>query len=103
MPLDWSIVVCDEDYGDLEIIPLTELNDRGFHSLLFNPLAHMVPTSKEITISNVYADVKWYFPKLKNGNILVVPVEDKEKPLCALFVKEGTKIHTPIDIASLFQ
>jgi hypothetical protein len=103
MPLDWSIVVCDEDYGDLEIMPLTKLNDRGFHSLLFNPLEHMVPASKEITISNVYADVKWYFPKLKNGNILVVPVEGGEKPLCALFVKEGAKIQTPIDIATLFQ
>lgn len=103
MPMDWSILVCDEDYSDMEVIPLTSLNDRGFHTLVFNPLKHFVPDSFEVNISNVYADVKWFFPKLKNGNVLVVPLEDGDIPLCALFVKEGNKIPDPIDIAALLQ
>lgn len=103
MPLDWSILVCDSDYSDLELMPLTSLNDRGFHTMVFNPLRHMVPTPQEITITNVYAEVKWYFPKLKNGNILVVPLENKPQPNCALFVKEISKLPDVISIGSLFE
>lgn len=103
MPLDWSVLACDDSYADLEVIPLTSLNDRGFHSIVFNPLRHMVPTPYEIDITNVYADVKWFFPKLKNGNVLVVPLEGGEKPNCALFVKEGNKIPDQISMSELFK
>lgn len=102
MPLDWSILVCDDDYSDMEVMPLTSLNDRGFHTITFNPLRHMVPTPYEVTISNIYADVKWYFPKLKNGNVLVMPLETGNEPICALFVKEGNKVPDPVDMALLF-
>lgn len=103
MPLDWSILVCDEDYSDLEIMPLTSLNDRGFHTMVFNPFKHMVPKPLEVNIANVYTDIKWYFPRLKNGNILVVPVEDKPFPNCVLFVKDAGKTPDVIDIGALFE
>ena len=103
MPLDWSILVCDDAYSDLEIMPLTSLNDRGFHTMVFNPLRHMVPRPKEIMITNVYAEVKWFFPKLKHGNILVVPLEDTPFPNCALFVKDVNKLPEVIDIGALFE
>jgi len=75
VPLDWSIVVCDDNYSDLEVMPLTQLNDRGFHAITFNPLEHMVPVSSEVYISNIYADVNWFFPKFKYGNVLTMPLE----------------------------
>lgn len=103
MPMDWSILVCDEDYSDLEVVPLTSLNDRGFHTMLYNPLRHMVPKAYEVNIVNVYATVKWYFPKLKNNNILVVPVEGGERPLCCLFVKDVTRLPDIITVSSLFE
>ena len=102
MPLDWSILVCDDTYSDLEVMPLTQLNDRGFHAIVFNPLEHMVPQTFEVNISNIYADVKWYFPKLKNGNVLTMPLETGAKPHCSLFVKEGNKVPDPLDMAILF-
>lgn len=102
MPLDWSILVCDDNYSDMEVMPLTQLNDRGFHAITFNPLEHMVPLSYEVTISNVYADVKWYFPKLKNGNVLTMPLRAGIIPPCALFVKEGNRVPDPLDMALLF-
>lgn len=102
MPLDWSILACDDSYSDLEVIPLTSLNDRGFYTVAFNPLKHMFPTPCEIGISNIYADVKFYVPQLRNGSVLVVPLEQKDEPICALFVKEGSRIPEPIDVAILF-
>lgn len=83
-------------------MPLTQLNDRGFHSITFNPLEHMVPLPYEVTISNIYADVKWYFPKLKNGNVLTMPLQVGITPPCSLFVKEGNKVPDPLDMALLF-
>ncbi len=89
MPIDWSIAVGDSSCAsDIEILPLTSLNDRGFEALIFNPLSSFRVEFKKIEIVNFYNDVKWYFPKMKNGHLLAVPTSFKEKPDCAYFVKE---------------
>ena len=89
MPLDWSIAVGDSSSAsDIEILPLTSLNDRGFEALIFNPLSSFRVEFKKIEIVNFYNDVKWYFPKMKNGQLLAVPTRFQEKPNCAYFVKE---------------
>jgi hypothetical protein len=92
MPMDWSILICDDDYGGVEVIPLTSLNNRGFKALATNPLSTKIPDCYDITITNIYQDVKWFFPKLKHGHMLAVPLESKDKPRCAYFVKEQNKI-----------
>ena len=89
MPLDWSIAVGDSSSGsDIEILPLTSLNDRGFEALCFNPLSSFRVEFKKIEIVNFYNDVKWYFPKMKNGQLLATPTAFKDRPTCAYFVKE---------------
>ena len=89
MPVDWSVAVgCSESGNDLEILPLTSLNNRGFEAFLFNPLTSYKVDFAEIEIINFYSDVKLYFPKMKNGQLLSVPITDDPKPLCAYFVKD---------------
>ena len=89
MPIDWSIAVGDStSASDIEILPLTSLNDRGFEALVFNPLSSFRIEFKKIEIVNFYNDVKWYFPKMKNGHLLATPTQFCEKPECAYFVKE---------------
>jgi hypothetical protein len=89
MPIDWSIAVGDSSCAsDIEILPLTSLNDRGFEALIFNPLSSFRVEFKKIEIVNFYNDVKWYFPKMKNGQLLAVPTRFGDKPNCAYFVKE---------------
>jgi len=89
MPVDWHIAVgCSESGMDLEVLPLTSINDRGFEAFLFNPLTSFKTDFAEIKIVNFYTDVKWYFPKMKNGQLLSVPITEGEKPLCAYFVKD---------------
>lgn len=102
MPLDWSIMVCDDEMNEVEIMPLTSLNDRGFQAFVYNPLTDLTPTPNDITITDVYAEVKWFFPKLKNGNLLTIPLDTGNKPSCAYFVKEKTKMPKYIDIGDLF-
>ncbi len=92
IPLDWSLVTCDPMIGEPEVLPVTSLNDRGFKAFVFNPITGFLPSFEEIEIVNIYQEVKWYFPKLKFGHILTVPLTDKENSPCVYFVKETNKI-----------
>jgi hypothetical protein len=92
MPLDWSVVVgCKESGNDLEVLPLTSITGRNFDCFIFNPLTSYKTDFANIEIVNIYMDIKWYFPKIKLGNILTVPLHDQENPPCAYFVKEINK------------
>ena len=92
MPIDWCIAVGDSSSScDIEILPLTSLNDRGFEALVFNPLSSFRIEFRKIEIINFYNDVKWYFPKMKNGQLLATPTRGCDKPDCVYFVKEVSK------------
>lgn len=103
MPIDWCIAVGDSATGnDLEVLPLTSLNDRGFEALIYNPLSSFRLEFRTIEIVNFYNDVKWYFPKMKNGQLLAVPINYGEKPNCAYFVKEISRQSEIIQLDKLF-
>jgi hypothetical protein len=102
MPLDWCIAVgCSDAGSDLEVLPLTSLNERGFEAFLFNPLKSFKAEFGTIEIINFYNDVKWYFPKMKNGQLLSVPIKDGNNPLCAYFVKDISRQCEIIDFGKL--
>ncbi len=103
MPLDWHIAVGDSETGnDLEILPLTSINDRGFEAFVFNPLKSYKPDFGSLKVTNFYNDVKWYVPKTKNGQLLSVPIEDGPNPLCAFFIKDVSRQIETIDYGELF-
>ena len=102
MPLDWCIAVGDStSANDIEILPLTSLNDRGFEALCFNPLSSFRVEFKKIEIVNFYNDVKWYFPKMKNGQLLATPTRFGNKPDCVYFVKEISRQNEIIQLDKL--
>lgn len=89
MPLDWSMIVGDKECGlDPEVLPLTSINERGFDAFVFNPIKGFKAEYLPIEIVNIYQDVKWYFPKMKNNQLLTVPIREGENPPCAFFCKE---------------
>jgi hypothetical protein len=103
MPVDWCIAVGDSATGnDIEVLPLTSLNDRGFEALLFNPLSSFRLEFKKIEILNFYNDVRWYFPKMKNGQLLATPIRSGDQPQCAYFVKEISRQSEIIHIDRIF-
>ena len=97
MPLDWCTIVGDPEGPEMEIIPLTSLNDRGFKTFIFNPLSSFRPEFYDIDIIDVYQDVKWYFPKMRPGQLLCTPLNNEEKPPCAYFVKEVSRQSELVD------
>lgn len=103
MPVDWNMAIgCSETGNDIEVLPLTSINDRGFEAFLFNPLTGYRVEFGEFEIVNFYSDVKWYFPKMKNGQLLAVPITDGPEPLCAYFVKDISKQCEVISYSDLF-
>jgi hypothetical protein len=103
MPVDWQLLIGEPDLGDLEVVPLTSINDRGFSVFTFNPLSSFKPEFYPVEIVDIYQDVKWYFPKLKPGQMLAVPLEEgKDKPLCAFFVKDISRQSEVVDYGKVW-
>lgn len=102
MPLDWHILIGEKDHGDLEAVPLSSLNDRGFSAFEYNPLSSYNPNFLPIEITDVYHDVTWYAPRMRNGQYLCVPIDDNDKPRCVYFVKEVSRNCEIVDFNQAF-
>lgn len=101
IPIDWSIVIGDKNSGELEVVQLKQINDREFEAFSINPISGHMPYFLEMEIINIYPDVKWYFPKLKYGHLLSVPISDSDDPLCVFIVKDINKIPDILDITQM--
>ncbi len=99
LPMDWKILIGEKEVGDLEMLNLSSLNDRGFNAFGFNPLSDTMHEYYPIQIADLYSDVKWYFPKLKQGQILAIPLDDGEKPRCVYAAKEINRQNEIVDIS----
>jgi len=103
MPVDWQLLIGEKDVGDLEVVPLTSINDRGFSAFAFNPKTSFNPDFYPVEIVDIYQDVKWYFPKLKPGQMLAVPLEmNKEGPMCVYFVKDISRQSEVVDYSKVW-
>lgn len=91
MPVDWQILIGEPDQGDLEVVPLTAVNDRGFNAFVFNPLSSFRPEFHKIEVVDIYQDMRWYMPKLKPGQLLAVPLTNDSEPACVYFVRDISK------------
>ena len=102
VPLDWSILVCDEDYTTVELVQVSDLNDRGFCTLVYNPYVPSIPSLCEVSVVNVFSEVRWFFPKVANNSLLVVPVDNCTAPPCVLLASDKVKFPTDVGISDLF-
>jgi hypothetical protein len=102
MPLDWKMVIGEAEQGELHVLPITSLNDRGFEAFTFNPLIGSKPEFFEVDIIDIYQEVKWYFPKIKSGQILAIPLQNGKNPKCAYFVKDISKQCENLDYGSVW-
>lgn len=102
MSKEWQILIGEPDLGDLETITVTSVNDRGFKAFVTNPMSNFKPTFMDIEIVDVYQDVKWFFPKLKNNHLLAVPLTLGPKPQCIFIIKEISRQCEIVDISKVW-
>ena len=84
------------------MLALTSINDRGFKVFEFNPLSSFRPSFPTIEIVDVYQEVTWYAPKLKNGQMLCVPLGEGKQPECVYFVKDISRNCEVVDYRKAF-
>ena len=87
---------------EMHVLPITSLNDRGFDAFTFNPLSSAKPDFMPIDIVDIYTEVKWYFPKIKSGQLLAVPLTNGPRPTCAYFVKDISRQCEQVDYGSVW-
>ena len=87
---------------EMHVLPITSLNDRGFDAFTFNPLSSSKPDFLPIDVVDIYTEVKWYFPKIKSGQMLAVPLNNGPKPMCAYFVKDISRQCEQVDYGSVW-
>lgn len=102
MPIDWQILIGEPDFGDLETLPLTSINERGFKAFQFNPLSAFRPSFLDIEMLDIYYDVTWYAPRLKNGQFLAVPIDSGPEPRCVYFVKDVSRNCEVVDFSQAY-
>jgi hypothetical protein len=51
---------------------------------------------------DIYHDTKWYFPKLRPGQLLAIPLTTGDNPVCAYFVKEISRQCEVIDYGKVW-
>ena len=92
MPLDWQLLIG-------EPIPLTSINDRDFKAFSFNSLSSYDANFLPVEVIDVYNEVQWYNPKLKNGQYLAVPLSEGESPTVVYFIKDASRNCQVVDYA----
>ena len=102
MPLDWHILLGDSEVGELEIIPLTSLNDRSFQAFCFNPINGLLPKYHDVQITNIYNEVEWFFPRVRNNQLIAIPLELTPEPQCAYFIKDVNRNNDSVHLNKLF-
>ena len=72
-----------------------------FEAFAFNPISSYTHKCFHISITNIYNDVKWYFPKTKNAQLISTPIVDQDDPLCIFFIKEISRQSETLQLHNL--
>ncbi len=95
LPQEWSAILADPETGDIEIIPIDEINGRNFHIFSHNPLKSGIHKFFSIEPVDVFADVSWTVPKISSHNFLIMPLENKDNPDCIFLINEKDQKKIP--------
>lgn len=93
VPINWQILLGDEETGMMEMSSVEDLLSLTEpHAFVYNPITSLYPRFLPVKIRAIYTiNVKWQIPMLNKSHLLTVPLERKEKPLCAFFADENDK------------
>lgn len=102
LPLDWAIMIADYGSDNLEAIEISKINERPFKAFCINPISSFLPEFLPITLNAKFSPIIWNYPMLKANQALVLPLETKEKPMCALIMRTTHRLPDCLNIASIF-
>lgn len=95
LPIEWSIVLADPETGDIELIPVKDINTRNFHVFTFNPLNGGLHRFYPLKAIDIFTDVCWTVPKIALGSFLLAPLSAGAGPECIFIVNEKEQRKIP--------
>src|ERR1035441_8512047 len=91
VPADYQILIGEPTHGNLELNPITSLSGRHFRAFSINPISGFQPNFLHVDIEDVLGNIKWFMPKIKSGQLLAIPLEDKNESNCIYLVRDIPK------------
>ena len=82
VPGEWYIAIGESEIGDVELIPISSIINRGFSAFAFNPINGFMPSFVPIDVINILPDGDFIVPKLESNTLLAIPFTSDKKPLC---------------------
>lgn len=104
LPLSWNILVGDESYGDLELVPVHSLNAKEVDTFVYNPIKGFRFNFEPVRLLKVLPEYNWIFPKSKNGQLLSYPVyTNNGNPECIFITPSTSKIPGIISVGDMYE
>jgi hypothetical protein len=99
VPFHWSILCSDLEY--IQTIPLHEFSGRPFQAFCMNPIDGFMPHYPVVRILEIFQNITWSCPPMKDKDMLVIPIGDNPQgngkgPLCAIMSPHKLDISRPI-------
>lgn len=103
MPVNWYILIGDKvSYDKLEFISVQDIMTEEHTCFSINPITSYIPKWMSIKAINMYPNIEWISPKLKNHHYLVYPLSEGSSPNCIIVCPETNKVNVSLDIGDIF-
>ena len=102
VPWDWSILMGDKNFSDLEILELKKFHGRDFSAFVLNPISGYMPDFVPVKILNFYNEIRWTCPAMNSEHLLAVPIHAGKEPRCVFFAPPKHKLPDVLDIMKVF-
>lgn len=102
VPWDWSLLMGDKNFEELEVIEIKKFHGRDFDAFVFNPISGYMPDFYSVKVINYYNEIRWTCPVISNEHLLAIPLSAGKEPLCAFFAPPKHKLPEVLDVVSIF-
>jgi len=103
LPINWYILCGDKIYYEnLEFISIQDLMSSDHTCISINPITSYIPKWHSLRVSNIYPNIEWLNPKVKNNHYLIYPLSKEDNPECIIVSTEQNKTNVEICISNLF-
>ena len=101
VPMEWSILIGDREFGEIELMPLSDFHGRDFEAFVFNPISGFYPEYWPIETTNIYPEIKWCVPTMKPAQLLAVGLSAGDQPKCVYFSNRKIKFPDHVQLSHL--
>ena len=102
LPADYQILIGEPSHMTLEINPITSLSGRHFNAFSANPLTCFKPDFFHIDCEDILPSIKWYVPKIKNGQLICIPLLPTYNSPCIYITRDMPKSLELIHMEDIF-